>query len=164
MLLKKKASTSEENTSASDLGSPEKNRDASDATFHTDIRILLKTRYENKEKVKKVYSYVLLALTGIFSINIVVMLWFLVHDPENLTAFITAIGVLLSTLVGALLLVVKYLFNSKDDKVIIDQLSEMRGYDAKVREDEQKAKKEMKTQDDQRSFADVISAFAALTE
>ena len=98
-------------------------REYADAKFYVDMLDMLANRFNNKEKARTVYSYVILTLTVFFVGGLGVIVWHLSKAPsENIAAFITAIGGLLATLLGLPLIVVRSLFDKAEDEKVLGQM------------------------------------------
>jgi len=98
-------------------------REYVNAKFYESMLVMLVNRFNNKEKARTVYSYVVMGLTIFFVGGISVIVWFLSKDPsENVAVFITAIGSLLTTLFGLPLIVVRSLFDKTEDEKVLGQM------------------------------------------
>lgn len=103
---------------------PKPMMDHVDATFYEAMMNIILNRFRHKEIIKTFYSIVIMILTVFFTIGMGVLVWFLAKSPdENVVAFIGALGVLLSTIYGVPLVVVKFLFNEKEDEILLTQVT-----------------------------------------
>jgi len=123
--------------------SPRDVRDREDAHFYHEIRHTLIKRFQQKGIVKTIFSYVLIFLTVLVIGGTGVIIWFLAKKPsENVIAFVAAIGGFVGTLLSLPTIMTKHLFSMEEDRLILDQVNNMRENDSKMRVLEQTVKKD----------------------